>query len=242
MSLFSRAHDILAAKANEALDSVENTDEQLDYAYQQMLEYITRVRQALVEIAAERKRLELQEPQLRQQAERLGSQAEAARAQGRDDLASAALSRQAAASQQADEAAAQYQELTRQEPQLQATLAQLQQRVTHFRSQKEVMKADYAVAQANDYGGTGEDLLRAQDQINTMVARAGATSELAQSGVLDDASGAATQTQEELEEAARAADVESQLAALKAQLAPAAETPALPASEDKAEDKGEHKA
>ena len=237
MSLFSRAHDILAAKANEALDSVENTDEQLDYAYQQMLEYITRVRQALVEIAAERKRLELQEPQLRQQAERLGSQAEAARSQGRDDLASEALSRQAAANQQADEAAAQYQELTRQEPQLQATLAQLQQRVTQFRSQTEVMKADYAVAKADDYGGTGEDLLRAQDQINTMVARAGATSELGRSGVLDDASGAATQTQEELEEAARAADVESQLAALKAQLAPAEETPALPAG-DPGEGKG----
>ena len=108
MSLFSRAHDILAAKANEALDSVENTDEQLDYAYQQMLEYITRVRQALVEIAAERKRLELQEPQLRQQADRLGAQAEAARAQGRDDLAAEGLSRQAAARQQADEMAAQH--------------------------------------------------------------------------------------------------------------------------------------
>ena len=50
MSLFSRAHDILAAKANKALDSAENPDEMLDYSYEQMLDYITRVRQALVEI------------------------------------------------------------------------------------------------------------------------------------------------------------------------------------------------
>jgi phage shock protein A len=33
MSLFSRAHDILAAKANKALDSVENPNEMLDYSY-----------------------------------------------------------------------------------------------------------------------------------------------------------------------------------------------------------------
>ena len=48
MSLFSRAHDIAAAKANKALDSVENPNEMLDYSYEQMLDYITRVRQALV--------------------------------------------------------------------------------------------------------------------------------------------------------------------------------------------------
>jgi phage shock protein A len=231
MSLFSRAHDILAAKANEALDSVENPNEQLDYAYQQMLEYITRVRQALVEIAAERKRLELQEPQLRQTADRLGNQAEAAREQGRDDLAAEALSRQAAARQQADEMAAQLEELTRQEPQLQQTLAQLQQRVSQFRSQKEVMKADYAVAQADDYGGTGDALVRAQDKIATMQARAGATDELLASGALEDASGNSTRTQEEIDEAARAADVESQLAALKAKLAAPPATPELPAGD-----------
>jgi len=234
MSLFSRAHDILAAKANEALDSVENPDETLDYAYQQMLYYIARVRQALVEIAAERKRLELQQPQLRQTADRLGKQAEAARAQGREDLASEALSRQAAAKQKADEAEAQYLELTRQERQLQGTLAQLQQKVSQFRSQKEVMKADYAVAQADDYGGTGDALLRAQDKITTMQARAGATGELMQSGALAEAGGNAAEIQEELDEAARNADVDSQLAALKAKLAQ--EAPGLPAGDPPAAD------
>jgi phage shock protein A len=72
MSLFSRAHDILAAKANKALDSAENPNETLDYSYEQMLDYITRVRQALVEIAAERKRIELQERQLQDTITRLG--------------------------------------------------------------------------------------------------------------------------------------------------------------------------
>jgi phage shock protein A len=231
MSLFSRAHDILAAKANNALDAAENPDETLDYSYQQMLEYITRVRQALVAIAAERKRIELQEPQLRQTVAHLGEQAQAALAQGREDLAREALSRQAAAKQQADGMEAQHQELADQEQKLQQNLAQLQQQVSHFRNQKEVMKADYAVAQAGDYGGTGDALLRAQDKIATMQARAGATEDLLQSGVLEDLGGHTADIQEELEEAARKADVDSQLAALKAQLGLPPATPELPAGD-----------
>ena len=239
MSLFSRAHDILAAKANKALDAAENPNETLDYSYQQMLEYITKVRQALVEIAAERKRIELQEPQLRQTIAHLGDQAQAALGQGREDLAREALSRQAAAQQQVDGMEAQHQELADQEHQLQQSLVKLQQQVSHFRNQKEVMKADYAVAQAGDYGGTGDALLRAQEKIATMQARAGATDELLQSGVLEDLGGHTADIQEELEEAARKADVDSQLAALKAQLAATQADPELPAGNSPAASPGE---
>jgi phage shock protein A len=225
MSLFSRAHDIVAAKANKALDSVENPNEMLDYSYQQMLDYITRVRQALVDIAAERKRIELQEPQLEHTIAHLGDQAQAALGQGREDLAREALSRRAAAQQQVDGMEAQRQELTEQQQKLEETLSLLQQRVNNFRSQKEVMKAEYAVAQAGDYGGTGDALVRAQDKIATMQARAGALDELLQSGVLEDVGGGTDDIQQELDEAASSADVDRQLAALKAKLA----VPELPA-------------
>jgi phage shock protein A len=234
MGLFSRARDMFAAKANEALDSVENPDETLDYSYHQMQDYITRVRQALVEIAAERKRLELQEPRLRQAIARLDDQAEAARGQGQEDLANEALSRKAATQRRADEMETQHRELAEQERKLQETLAQLQQQVSHFRSQKDVMKADYALAQAGDYGGTGDALVRAQDMIATMQARAGATDELLQSGALPDASGQPDDVREELDQAATAADVDSQLAALKAELAADKETPELPPGDPQA--------
>jgi phage shock protein A len=229
MSLFSRAHDILAAKANKALDSVENPAELLDYSYEQLLDYITRVRQALVEIAAERKRIELREPQLRHTIARLEEQAQAALGQGRQDLATEALSRRDAARQQAGELEAQHQELAEQERKLQQNLAQLQQRVNEFRSRKEVMKADYAVAQAADYGGTGDALVRAQDKIAAMQARAGATDELLQSGALEDAGSHTDDVRDELDAAASAADVDSQLAALKAKLAAPPEPPGLAA-------------
>lgn len=44
MSLLQRAHDIVAAKANEALYTAENPSEMLDYSYEQMLRHITKVR------------------------------------------------------------------------------------------------------------------------------------------------------------------------------------------------------
>jgi phage shock protein A len=231
MSLFSRAHDILTAKANKALDSVENPAELLDYSYEQLLDYITRVRQALVEIAAERKRIELQEPQLRNTIAHLQEQAQAALGQGREDLATEALSRRDAARQQADGLEAQHRELAEQERKLQQNLAQLQQRVNEFRSRKEVMKADYAVAQAADYGGTGDALVRAQDKIAAMQARAGATDELLQSGALEDAGAHTDDIREELDAAASAADVDSQLAALKAKLAAPPAPPGLAAGD-----------
>jgi phage shock protein A len=231
MSLFQRAHDIVAAKANKALDSAENPNEMLDYSYQQMLDQVTRVRQGLVDVAASRKRIELQEQQLQHTVAHLGDQAQAALGQGREDLAREALSRKAAAQQQIDAMEAQHEELGEQQEKLEQALSQLQQRVTNFRSQKEVVKAQYTAAQASagvnamaagisgEYGDTGEALARAQDKIATMQARAGALDELLQSGVLEDVGGDTDDIQQELDEAGSAAEVDRELAAMKAQLA-----------------------
>ena len=60
MGIFQRAHDIAQAKANKALDAAEKPDEMLDLSYEKMLEQITQVRRALVDIAASRKSIELQ--------------------------------------------------------------------------------------------------------------------------------------------------------------------------------------
>ena len=231
MSLFQRAHDIVAAKANKALDSAENPNEMLDYSYQQMLDQITRVRQGLVDVAASRKRIELQEQQLQHTVAHLTDQAQAALGQGREDLAREALSRKAAAQQQIDAMEAQHEELGEQQEKLEQTLSQLQQRVNNFRSQKEVIKAQYTAAQASagvnaaaagisgEFGDSGADIARAQDKIANMQARAGALDELLQSGVLEDVGGDTDDIQQELDEAGSAAEVDRELASMKAQLA-----------------------
>jgi phage shock protein A len=239
MSLFQRAHDIVSAKANKALDAAEKPDEMLDYSYEQMLDQITKVRQGLVAVAASRKQIELQEQQLQHSVDHLQDQAKAALGQGREDLAREALSRKAAAQAQIQGMEPQHQELTQEEEKLTQTLAVLQERVNKFRSQKEVLKAQYTAASAmssvnesvagisGSLSDSGAALQRAQDKIATMQARAGALDELLASGVLEDVGGGDDDIQKELDQVGQAHDVDTQLAALKAELGSGGTTPEI---------------
>jgi phage shock protein A len=230
MTLFQRAHNILQAKANKALDAAEKPDELLDLSYEDMLDQITRVRRGLVDIAAARRQTELQGQQLQHSADHLQDQAKAALAQGNEELAREALARKAAAQVQIDDLSSQHDQLAEQEATLEHTLEVMQKRVSDFRSKKEVLKAQYSVAEAESSAvdpGTG--LQRALDQVATMQARAGAVDELIQSGVLEDVGGDTDEIQEELDQAGSAADVDRQLAALKAEIGPGrAAPPELP--------------
>jgi phage shock protein A len=230
MTLFQRAHQILEAKANKALDAAEKPDEMLDLSYEQMLDQITQVKRALVDIAASRRQIELQEQQLQHSVDHLQDQAKAALAQGNEDLAKEALSRKAAAQAQIDGMDPQHQQLSDQEEKLEHTLDALQKKVNDFRTQKEVMKAQYSAAKAvssvdesvagisKTFGDSGAELQRAQDKIAQMQAHAGAVDELLQSGVLEDVGGSTDDIQKELDEAGQSAEVDKELAAMKAQL------------------------
>jgi phage shock protein A len=242
MSLFQRAHDIIAAKANKALDAAEKPDELLDLSYNQMLDQITRIRRALVDIAASRKQIELQETQLQHSVDHLNDQAKAALAAGREDLAREALSRKGAAQAQIDGMEEQHKQLAEEEEKLTPALAALQEKVNKFRTQKEVLKAQYTAASAmnsvnesaagisTSVSDSGAALARAQDKIATMQARAGALDELLQSGVLEDVGGGDDDIQKELDEVSSSHDVDNELAALKAELGQGAPPPpALPA-------------
>jgi phage shock protein A len=230
MTLFQRAHDILQAKANKALDAAEKPDEMLDLSYEQMLDHLTQVRRALVDLAASRKQIELQEEQLQHSVSHLQDQARAALSQGKDDLAKEALSRKAAAQAQIDAMESQREQLTEQEEKLEQTLDSLQKRVNNFRTQKEVMKAQYTAARAvssvdesaagisTTFSDSGAELQRAQDKIAAMQAHAGAVEELLQSGVLEDVGGTTDDIQKDLDEAGAAAEVDKEFAALKAEI------------------------
>jgi len=240
MGLFQRAHDIVAAKANKALDAAENPNEMLDYSYEQMLDHITQVRRALVDITASKKRLELQQQQLQHSVDHLSDQAKAALAANREDLAREALSRKAAAQQEIDGMTQQRDQLAEEEQKMEQALSTLQDRVNKFRSEKEVMKAQYTAASAESsvneeaagisksFSDSGAALQRAQDKIANMQARAAATDELLQSGVLEDVGGDTDDIQHELDQAGANAQVDKELAALKAEIASAPSTPELP--------------
>jgi phage shock protein A len=230
MGIFQRAHDIAQAKANKALDAAEKPDEMLDLSYEKMLEQITQVRRALVDIAGSRKSIELQEQQFQNTVDHLQDQAKAALGQGREDLAKEALSRKAAAQQQIDEMEPQRTQLIEEEDKLEKTLTALQKKVNDFRTQKETMKAQYTAAKAissvnestagisKSFNDSGAALQRAQDKIATMQARSGALDELLESGVLEDVGGKTDDIQAELDKVGKDASVDQELAALKAEL------------------------
>ncbi len=236
MTLFQRAHDIVQAKANKALDAAERPDELLDLSYQQMLDQITQVRRALVAIAASRKQTELQEQQFKHSVEHLQEQAKVAVAQGKDELAREALARKSAAQSQIDGMEAQRAQLAEQEDKLEQTLDGLQKRVNDFRTRKEVLKAQYTAAKAmssvdenvagisSAVGDSGAALQRAMDKIAVTQARAGALDELLQSGVLEDVGGP-DDIAAELDEVSSSAQVDAELAALKAQAGAGAADP-----------------
>jgi phage shock protein A len=237
MTLFQRAHDIVQAKANKALDAAEKPDEMLDLSYEQMLDQITQVRRGIVAIAASRKQIELQEEQLQHSVDHLQDQAKAALGQGREDLAREALSRKAAAQEQIAAMKPQHDQLAAEGEKLEQTIDALQKRVNTFRTQKEVLKAQYTAAQAETtvgesaagisqtVGDSGAELQRTQDKIAQMQARAGAVDELLASGVLEDVGGDTDDIQKELDEAGTAAGVDQELAALKAEIGPGGSAP-----------------
>ena len=239
MTLFQRAHDIVQAKANKALDSAEKPDEMLDLSYEQMLDQITQVRRGLVAIAASRKQIELQEQQLQHSVDHLQDQAKEALAQGREDLAREALSRKAAAQAQIDAMEPQREQLTGEEQKLGQTLDALQKRVNTLRTrrkcsrritaaQAETSVGESAAGISKTFGDSGAELQRTQDKIQQMQARAGAVDELLASGVLEDVGGDTDDIQQELDEAGTAAGVDKELAALKAEIGPGSDAPAAP--------------
>ena len=96
MSVMKRLSSVVQAKANKALDRVEDPRDTLDLSYEKQLEQLQQVRKGVADVATARKRIELQAEQLQANANKLQDQARSALAQNREDLAREALTRRAA--------------------------------------------------------------------------------------------------------------------------------------------------
>jgi len=248
--VMKRLSGIFQAKANKMLDKAEDPRESLDLAYSKQLDQLQQLRRGVADVTTAKKRIELQASQLQGQADKLKSQAAAALQQGNEDLAREALSRRAAIQPQLDDLKTQHDQVAAQEAKLTDTLQKVQAQVDAFRTKKETMKATYTAAQAQTKIGeavsgisesmsdAGMSVQRAQDKIDSMQARAGAMDELLASGSLTDLTSPADDIQAQLDKASTQSSVDSELAALKAQVgagAPVAEvgsgTPSEPAAD-----------
>ncbi len=248
--VFNRISSIFQAKTNKALNKIEDPRETLDLSYEKQLEQLTKVRKSVADVATSRKRIELQAAELQKQADKLQGQAKAALEQGNEDLAREALVRRTAIASQLSDLEVQHTQVAEQEQKLIETSQVLQTRVEQFRTQKETIKATYTAAEAqtkigeavsgisDSMGDAGQAMIRAQDKIADMQARAGAMDELISSGALTDLSQPVDDIQAQLDKVGTASAVDTELAALKAQVsggAPAAEITdhsSAPASEE----------
>ena len=231
MGVMKRVSLVFKAKANKALDKMEDPRETLDYSYQRQLELLTKVRRGVADVATSRKRVELQMNQLQQQSNKLEDQARKALGMGREDLARNALERKASAQGQLNELQAQYAQLQGEEEKLTVASQRLQSKVDAFRTRKETIKATYTAAEAQtrineafsgiseEMGDVGMAIQRAEDKTAQMQARAGAIDELMASGALDDAIGPRRDDiQSELDMMAASSDVENELSRLKGEI------------------------
>jgi phage shock protein A len=230
MGVMKRVQLVFKAKANKALDKMEDPRETLDYSYQRQLELLTKVRRGVADVATSRKRVELQMNQLQQQANKLQDQARKALSMGREDLAREALGRKSSAQSQLEELQTQYAQLQAEEEKLTLASQRLQAKVDAFRTRKETIKATYTAAEAQtrineafsgiseEMGDVGMAIQRAEDKTAQMQARAGAIDELMASGALDDVGGRRDDIQSELDMMSASSDVERELAMLKGEL------------------------
>lgn len=229
--LFQRMKAIFSAKADKALDKLEDPRETLDYSYTKQLELLQQVRRGVAEVATSRKRVELQAGQLNQQIDKLTVAAKRALEAGREDLAREALTRKSGLQQQLAELQAQHAALQAEEERLVRASQQLQARVDAFRTRKETIKASYTAAEAQnkiseafsglgqELGDVGQAIQRAEDKTAQLQARAAAVDELLASGALNDPTGLGQDDiTRELDALASGAQVDNELAALKASL------------------------
>src|SRR6476659_5540464 len=232
VGLWQRFTMIFKAKASRTLDRVENPGETLDYSYQKQLEMLQKTKRGLADVVTAKKRLQHQTQGLEQSVVKLDGQARQALSAGRDDLARTALERKVLVQEQLQGLDQQIAGVAEQQ--------ELSQKVESFRTQKEVIKAQYSAAEAqvrigeataglsSELSDIGAATARAQDQVEQMRARASAVEELVSTGALDEVGSSSTSSLDRQIAALSAdAQVDAELQKIRTELA----APAAPAGE-----------
>jgi phage shock protein A len=243
--LGGRFSTVVKAKVSRLLDRAEDPGETLDYGYNKQLELLQNVKKGIADVVTSKKRLQMQEEQIKQQVVKLDTQARQALAQGREDLARAALERKTVAQTELQSLDQQIADLENQQDQLTENEKKMRAKIEAFRTKKEVIKAQYSAAEAQvkiseAANGVGEQMAdlglamqRAEDKTEQMRARASAVEELEKAGTFDDITQLGPPQDDidkQLAELSAGSQVDDELAKMKAELGQGAgggETPAL---------------
>jgi len=234
MGFFSRLATFFRIKANSALDKAEDPAQVLDYSYSKQLEQLQNLKRSIADVVTNEKRLEMQQQQLQQQVNKLDQQAMQALQANREDLARMALQRKEGLLAQLNSFEQQIAQLHGQEAHLVEMERNVSSRVEAFRTQKEMVKAQYGAAQAQvkineQVTGISKEMSemnlamqRTQDRVISMQARANAMDALIESGTLSDQNllgpGSNDPLDRELQQISSQQNVDAQLEAMKQQM------------------------
>jgi phage shock protein A len=233
MGLWSRFLNLFRMRASAALDKAEDPGQVMDYSYTKQLEQLQQLRRSIAEVVTNEKRLDLLQSQVLQQINKLDQQAVQALQASREDLARMALQRKEGLVAQLSSYEQQIAQLRAQEENLIAMERKISARVEAFRTQKEMVKAQYGAAQAQvkineAVTGISQEMTemnlamqRAQDKVLSMQSRANAMETLIEQGTLSEqgllGSGGDT-LDRELQKISSQQNVDAQLQAMKQQL------------------------
>ena len=227
--MLARISRLIESKISKVLSRLEDPREQLDYAYEKQVQYLREMEVQMTNVIAARKRLEFQKQSLVGQVNRLEDQAKAALKLSREDLAKMALQRKLTLQSQAASLDAQINQLADEGEKLKATHAEIQTKLEAFRSEKELLKAQYSSAQAQvkikesltgmtkDAANAGAIVQDAREKIQEMQSKSSAIDELIATGGLTEALEVEHKdvVTRELEKVKLEQDVEAELAKLK---------------------------
>lgn len=229
MGVLSRFTNYIKTVMSSFLDRAEDPGQALDYSYQKQLEQLQALRRSIADVVTSEKRLELQQAQITSQMDKYDGQARQALSMGREDLARLALERKQGLQTQIGTFEQQIAQLKDQQQKFVTMEQRLSARVDAFRTQKEMVKAQYGAAQAQvriqeaatglseEMGDVNLAVERAQDKVLQMQARANAMDELTQAGTLPEL-GAGDPIDRQLAAMANQSEVDRQLADLKSQM------------------------
>src|SRR6266513_3015398 len=234
MGFFSRLATFFNIRANAALDKAEDPGQVMDYSYSKQVEQLQQLRRSIADVVTNEKRLEMQQTQLIEKTNRLDQQAMQALQANREDLARMALKRKETLLVQINSYEQQLAQLKAQEEKLISMERTISARVEAFRTQKEMVKAQYNAAQAQvkineTITGISQEMTemnlamqRAQDKVLNMQARASAMETLIEQGTLGEqgmlGAGTGDTLDRELQHISAQQNVEAQLQAMKQQL------------------------
>ena len=233
MGFFSRLLTFFRIRANAAHDKVEDPGQVMDYSYQEQLKQLQNLKRSLADVVTQQKLLEGQQATMLQKVNDYDQKARQALQANREDLAREALQRKELLLPQLSAYEQQIAQLRAQAERLITMERTVAARVETFRTQKEMVKAQYGAAQAQvkineAVTGISQEMSemnlamqRAQDKVLSMQARANAMESLIEQGTLGEQGllGAGSDPLDrELHQISAQQNIDAQLQAMKQQM------------------------